>query len=379
MADQPIIVLTGVSGMIGYHLRCHLLACGHDRVFCTEKSDLQSVEAFQSFLEQLPGPVGFVVHCAGVNRPDDPADFAQNEALAHVLTTGVGGQSPSIIYLNTIQSTLDNPYGRSKKKAAEIFAAWAQEGSGVFHDLVLPNVFGEYTKPFYNSVVATFSQKIMQGETPTIIEDKTIQFIHASQVCEKILAIIAGTDYLFQPRKIQVSGLLDMLNGFYETYVQGHIFPAMPTFFERQMFNTFRSYAPGGFYQRALTKHTDDRGWLIETVKADCGGQGFTSLSKPGVIRGNHFHLHKIERFLVLSGQADIQIRRLFTDEIQTLQVDGETPCVVDIPTLCTHNIHNTGSNNMLAQFWSDEIFDPDNPDTYRCDLVDGIDQKMSA
>jgi UDP-2-acetamido-2,6-beta-L-arabino-hexul-4-ose reductase len=145
----------------------------------------------------------------------------------------------------------------------------------------------------------------------------------------------------------------------------GHVFPDVRDDFDRDLFNTFRSYLYPHRYPTALTLHEDPRGCLFEAVKTHNGGQTFLSTTKPGITRGNHYHTRKIERFLVVSGQAEIRLRRVFDSEVQVFKVSGDQPAYVDMPTLHTHNITNTGSSDLITLFWTHEFYDPNMPDTF--------------
>ena len=149
-----------------------------------------------------------------------------------------------------------------------------------------------------------------------------------------------------------------------DRYREGTV-PNLDDDFELQMFNTFRSYIPHEKRPQDLTVHSDDRGWLFEAIRSDGQGQTFLSTTKPGITRGNHFHLHKVERFLVVEGKAKIRLRKIGSDDVYTFEVNGENPQAIDIPTLHTHNISNAGDGPLLTLFWSAELFDPENPDTY--------------
>jgi UDP-2-acetamido-2,6-beta-L-arabino-hexul-4-ose reductase len=161
-----------------------------------------------------------------------------------------------------------------------------------------------------------------------------------------------------------VSELLEILENIAATYRHG-VIPPLPDDISLDLFNTYRSYLYPSIYPAPLTKRTDARGSLVEVVKGGSGGQNFVSDSHPAIVRGNHFHLRKVERFVVLRGQATIGIRRLFDDVVIDFSVDGGTPTFVDIPTMHTHNLTNTGSTELVTLFWSNEIFDPEAPDTY--------------
>ena len=170
-------------------------------------------------------------------------------------------------------------------------------------------------------------------------------------------------DVRVQGHRLTVYALLNTLTGMQELYGQ-HIIPDLREDLRRDLFNTFRSYLYPQHYPVRLTLHTDPRGSLFEAVKSLNGGQSFMSTTHPGITRGNHYHTRKVERFLVTGGEAEIRLRHLFGQEVQTFRVSGDQPSYVDIPTLHTHNITNVGATTLSTLFWTHELFDPANPDT---------------
>ena len=165
--------------------------------------------------------------------------------------------------------------------------------------------------------------------------------------------------------KYKVSELLDKLQGYYETYVVNGIFPALDDWFEVCLFNTFRSYLPKEHFPVKYLKHSDQRGIYVETMKFNSRGQVSFSTTLPGITRGNHFHTRKVERFAVIKGKASIKLRKYSMDEIIEYILDGEEPAYVDMPIWFTHNITNIGDKELLTMFWINEVYDPNDPDTY--------------
>lgn len=357
--------ITGAAGLLAYHLRIFLKALGGCEVRLAERDTFQS----DSALDRFVCDVDAVVHLAGMNRGEDAEVEAVNPWLAEKLTAAFRRTAtrPVVIYSNSTHIDRETPYGRGKRAAASHLEQWARAEGANFLDLVLPNVFGEFGRPFYNSAVSTFCHQLAHGEEPRIHQDGVVELVHAQDVAWEIWealgqarsgkARMAGTP-------MQVSVLLDRLRQLHGSY-SAHVMPSLENPLDRRLFNTLRSYMFPTRYPVALTLHGDSRGSLFEAVKTRGGGQTFMSSTHPGITRGNHFHLRKVERFLVVAGQAEIRLRRIFTNEVHVFAVSGTTPCYIDMPTCHTHSITNTGNQELVTLFWANEIFDPADSDTY--------------
>lgn len=311
-----------------------------------------------------------------MNRGEDELVEQTNIALAKELCDALTrcDHKPNLVFSSSTHSLGDTAYGRSKKEASTILGEWARGAGSAFANLILPHVFGERGRPFYNSVVSTFCHQLAISETPEIHQDGSLELLHTQDVADLIVSAVeqdlAG-DIRPDGVKISVSALLKKLEELSGSYRDG-IIPDLRQEIDLQLFNTYRSYLFPAAYPMSLTLHTDDRGSLFEAVKSDHGGQAFMSSTKPGITRGEHFHCSKIERFLVMKGDATIRIRRLFDGHVHEFLVSGENPVYIDMPTLHTHNISNTGDRELLTLFWANEIFDPDRPDTFAEPVTDG-------
>ena len=247
--------------------------------------------------------------------------------------------------------------------------------------MILPHIFGEHGKPFYNSVVSTFCHQLATGETPKIDRDGQLNLLHAQDLSQFIWEQIeSGYSGESRPpgQPIKVSELLERLNRLTGRYTNGTV-PNLSDGLDHRLFNTWRSYLDHDHRPTELTLHADDRGDLFEAIRADGQGQVFVSTSHPGITRGNHFHTHKVERFLVVNGQAKIRLRKVHTDEIHTYEVSGDKLQAIDIPTLHTHNITNVGDGPLVTLFWAGEHFDPDNSDTYFLPVEETDGEKLKA
>lgn len=360
---KPLIIgITGADGMLGTHVRGYLRAFPEVTVKTANRSTFANGK-----LRNFVDGCDVVIQLAGMNRGDEQEVAQTNIELTRQLIAALeeAGSKAHVLFSSSTHVERDTLYGQSKREAARLLEEWAQKSGGKFTNVVLPGVFGEGGKPFYNSVVATFCYQLANGEEPTVNADSPIEQIHAQDVARHFWKMIQegeiGTIRV-KGTQMTVLGLLDILKEMQATYAQ-HIIPDLREGIQRDLFNMYRSYLYPKHYPVALTLHTDPRGSLFEAIKSPNGGQAFMSTTHPGVTRGNHFHTRKVERFLVSGGEAEIKLRHIFGTDIQTFRVSGETPSYVDIPTLYTHNITNVGDSTLLTLFWTNELFDPANPD----------------
>lgn len=365
------IVITGAAGLIGWHAHARLHAANCAALFKGEAKRFEIVALDHSSFDDdaaLAAAItgtDAVLHFAGINRAPDDEVEAANPAIAARLAMAcrAAGVAPHIVYANSTHAASDTPYGRSKRKAGEILAGTP----GRYTDLVLPHIFGEGARPFYNNVTATLIAQILADETPTINPDGRVRLLHAGAAAQvAINAVLDGTTGQIEPapRPISVPDLCQVLKGFHDGYL-ANIYPDLSDPFHRDLFNCYRHPTYPHGWPRPLRLNTDQRGTLFEAVKSGGGGQTFLSTTKPGVSRGDHFHLTKVERFLVVEGDATIRIRKVLSDEVWEYRVRGDAPAPVDMPTLHTHSIENTGDTDLLTLFWTHDLFDPASPDTF--------------
>jgi UDP-2-acetamido-2,6-beta-L-arabino-hexul-4-ose reductase len=364
------VAVTGPDGFLAWHVRCVLWACQNQDIVPIGRAEFENADLMDAALMSVDS----VIHLAGVNRATGEEIATTNPKLAEQLVAGLTrvNKPISVVYGNSIHSRGDSVFGRSKAQAASILRAHSEASGSSFVDVVLPNVFGEHGRPFYNSVVATFCHQLATGETPRIEVDRELPLIHAQTVAEILLAAAANpseSEVLVEGRVLLVSEVLAKLQAISEPYFEGRL-PDLSDSFTRDLFNAYRSYTFPSMWPILPVKHSDARGQLVEAVRGAGGEtQVFFSSTNPGFTRGNHFHLRKVERFLVLNGQASIKLRRLFTDAVIEFHVTGETPAIVDMPTLWTHSITNTGDQDLLTLFYADDEYNPSDPDTYWVDV----------
>jgi len=358
--------ITGIDGLIGWHLRSFLHGQKGVEVRGADKPEFASKDQLLKFVAGCD----VIVHLAGLNRGDEAEVARANVEITEALLGAcrAAGARPHIIFSSSTHIYRDTAYGKSKRGCTELIRAWAAENKTVFSNLILPNVFGEGGQPFYNSAVSTFCHQLANGQEPEIIKDVEVELLHAQRVAREIFALInkpVDGDVSPAGTKMPVSQLLSKIQQMADSYA-GHVIPDLRTPFDLDLFNTYRSYLFPKHAPVAIELKKDPRGFLFEASKSPNGGQTFISSTVPGITRGNHYHTQKMERFLVINGKASVRVRKLFSKDVHEFFVDGGKPAYIDMPTLHTHNITNVGDGELLTLFWSNEIFDPANPDTYQ-------------
>lgn len=355
------VLLTGATGFLGWHTRARLRALTEHEVVAVGRRNWNDLASHAK-------GAGAIIHVAGVNRGRDDDVERQNIELATAVAYAArtSGAAPRIVFANSIQSGNGSPYGGGKAAASDLLAATAASLGSAYVDVRLPNLFGEHGRPHHNSFVASFVHAVVNGETPQIA-DRLVDLLHAQRAAQTLLDGLTTTEARLDPRGTSstVRGVFDTLRMFDKLYADGDV-PPLESAMDLDLFNTLRS---ARFPERSpipLSPRTDNRGSLVEVVRAHGGqGQTFVSTTRPAVTRGRHFHLRKVERFVVLRGQARISLRRLFADQVVHFDVSGEIPVAVDMPTMWVHEITNTGIGELTTLFWTNELFDPAAPDTF--------------
>ena len=365
------IGITGQAGFIGTHLYNYLGINKEEVIRIPFKDDFFSDQAK---LEEFVKQCDVIVHLAALNRHNEPqAIYDTNIGLIRQLICALEEtkSNPHILFSSSIQEERDNIFGKSKREGREMLANWAEKNGARFTGMVIPNVFGPFGNPYYNSVVATFSHQLTHDEIPEIEVDANIKLIYIGDLVRTIYYLIkngvADNEFRVLPTdEAKVSEILTLLQRFKNLYLEEGIFPDLNDPFERKMFNTFVCYIDyQKYFPFKLNQNTDSRGTFVETVKFHSGGQVSFSTTKTGIIRGNHFHTRKAERFAVIKGKALIQLRRIGTDKVMSFELDGNEPSYVDMPVWHTHNITNIGNDDLYTIFWISEFYDPNDPDTF--------------
>ncbi|MDP1725492.1 MAG: NAD-dependent epimerase/dehydratase family protein [Bacteroidota bacterium] len=365
------IGITGQSGFIGTHLYNNLGL--HPEEFV--RIDFQdSFFENETDLDAFVSQCDVIIHLAAMNRHNDPqVIYDTNIGLVQKLITSLEilKSKAHILFSSSSQEEKDNLYGKSKKEGRELLIKWAETSGGKFSGMIIPNVFGPFGHPNYNSFIATFSHKLTHGEIPKLEVDGSVKLIYVGELVAEILSEIRsgkGNNEFIIPytSESKVSEILNLLEIYKEQYfVKGEI-PTINNRFELNLFNTFRCYMDiANHFPFKYIQHTDQRGSFVEIIRLGIGGQVSFSTTVPGITRGNHFHTRKIERFSVIKGKALIQLRKIGSTKVLDFYLDGNEPAYVDMPIWYTHNIKNIGDEVLYTNFWINEFYDVNDPDTY--------------
>ncbi len=367
--SEKKIGITGVSGFVGTHLRDHLGREKGFEVLPYEDSYYDNPDQFIDFCRKAD----VIVHLAGVNRHEPEVVYQKNIELMKKLLHFVdaSGNKPYILFSSSTQIDRDNEYGHGKKQAMELLEEWTKKNEASAVSMVIPNVFGDGGRPFYNSVVATFCFQLTHNQEPKIDKDGQMTMIYINDLVEDIHTLIRNqqegyrVEYIKPRTQAKVSEILVLLNKFKHAYYGSGMVPVIESDFQRDLYNTFITYMDAADWERHLKLNTDDRGSFVEVFKLEKGGQISFSTTKPGITRGNHYHIRKNEKFCVVSGQASIKLRRVGTDKVIEYKVSGHKPSWVEMPIYYTHSITNIGDTELVTLFWINEHFNPDDPDTF--------------
>lgn len=365
------IGITGQHGFVGSHLY-NTLGLNPEEY---QRIDFQTKffddpESLDQFVKQCD----VIVHLAAMNRhPDPEVIYNQNVGLVKKLVGALERTESKahVLFSSSSQEERDNLYGKSKKEGRALFANWARNSGGIFSGMIIPNVFGPFGQPHYNSFIATFCHQLSHGESPSIDFDGEVKLIYVGELVQEILSQIetGKTQELYTvpfTTSIKVSEVLAKLENYKSLYFDNGEVPELHSDFDLQLFNTFRcSFDIATHYPVKLTQNIDPRGAFVEVIRLGIGGQCSFSTTVPGITRGNHFHTRKIERFAVIKGKALIQLRKINSDEVLDFYLDGNEPAYVDMPIWYTHNIKNIGDDELLTIFWINEPYNAQDPDTY--------------
>jgi UDP-2-acetamido-2,6-beta-L-arabino-hexul-4-ose reductase len=365
------IGVTGQNGFVGNHLYQIIKLLKEEfELVDFNRSYFDNEQALDAFVTQCD----VIVHLAALNRHNDPeVIYSTNTGLVNELIASLERtQSKAhLIISSSTQEERDSLYGKSKKEGRLAFANWANRSGGTFTGFIIPNVYGPFGHPYYNSVVATFCHQIARNETPKIEIDGLLKLIYVGEVVDAILQAIRSSDnthekVLAHSAEANVSEILALLQHYKKVYQEKGEFPVLHNSFEHKLFNTYRCYMNiPAYFPRKFVQHSDNRGAFVEIARHGITGQTSFSTTVPGITRGDHFHTRKIERFAVIKGKALIQLRRIGTTEVHNFYLDGNEPAYVDMPIWYTHNIKNIGEETLYTNFWINEPFDPADPDTY--------------
>ena len=362
--------VTGSNGFIGWHL-CRKLQQG------TKKFELIEFQRDwfneNKSLDLFISKCDIIVHLAGLNRhSEENAIYNTNVGLAEKLIKSFKriNYKGQVIFSSSIQEERNNTFGNSKKVARELFTIWSNKYNTYFQGVIIPNVFGAFGLPFYNSVVSTFCHQLVNHNIPKIENDATLNLIYINDLVIKIIDLFNtntnGIITIEHTDSYKVSDILDILIKFKYKYLENGQIPSFNNHFEINLFNTFRSYFDLNIHYPIKYKNNiDERGNFVEIIRLETGGQVSFSTTKKEITRGNHYHTRKIERFSVIKGKALIQLRKIGSSEVFYYYLSGDEPAYVDMPIWYTHNIKNIGEEDLYTMFWINEFFDANDPDTY--------------
>ena len=372
-------LITGANGFVGRNLRLHLAERSDVDVVCMTRDDLP-----ESLDEKLSA-VNCVIHLAGVNRPEDPAEFEAGNhrltaALADALRRRVSaGHAPvPLAFTSSIQAALDNPYGASKRAAEQTLLEAHGDGAIIAHIFRLPNVFGKWCRPNYNSAVGTFCHNIAR-DLPITVNDPAaaLRLVYIDDVVAALVAVAdgavpaTGADgfAVVSPEYHSTVGeVADMLRAFRSSR-ETLVTEAVGRGLARALYATYVSYLPCEGFAYDVPMHGDPRGVFVEMLKTHDSGQVSYFTAHPGITRGGHYHHSKTEKFLVIKGRARFCFRQMMTGEEYSLDTSGDRAEIVETVPGWTHDITNIGDDEMVVMLWANEIFDRENPDTYACPL----------
>ena len=373
------VLITGANGFLGKNLQLHLAERKDVQVVCfTRSHDVAQ-------LPQLLEGVDFVFHLAGVNRPQDPLEFnTGNVDLTQALYQAVcavvqsTGKKVPIIYTSSTQAGRDNPYGQSKLGAEEALLAAERTHQVPVHIFRLPNVFGKWCKPNYNSAVATFCHNIAR-DLPIQVNDPAapVTLVYVDDLIERFVQLMDGADAAVGSNGFEavapqytttVGELARQIRAFKDSRTT-LMTERVGTGLVRALYASYVSYLPVESFTYTVPQYADPRGVFAEMLKTpDCGQFSFFT-AHPGITRGGHYHHSKTEKFLVIKGQARFKFRHMQTGQTHELVTSGEKSEIVETVPGWTHDITNIGADEMVVMLWANEVFDRGRPDTFACPL----------
>lgn len=362
------VLITGANGFVAKNLAAHLVSRPDVEVF------LYSRENNEFSLKEMIAGVDFVFHLAGVNRPKNLAEFkVGNTDLTLEVCNGIEatGRNIPVLYTSSSQAELNNDYGKSKLAAEQALIDFSAKNGIPIHIFRLPNVFGKWAQPNYNSVVATFCHNIVH-ELPIIVNDSEalLTLVYIDDVISSFVAVMDGTISgktfvdVEPTYTITVGEIAKQLLAFKNSR-ESLVTEPVGTGFIRALYSTYLSYLPPQNFTYEVPKYGDVRGVFVEMLKTKDSGQFSYFTAHPGITRGGHYHHSKTEKFLVIKGNACFRFRHIISGEFYELFTTGEKPEIVETVPGWTHDITNTGNDEMIVMLWANEIFDREKPDTF--------------
>lgn len=375
------VLITGAKGFVGKNLISQLsnIKEGKDKSY-NVSSELEifqfDIDTDEKLLDKYCSECDFVFNLAGVNRPENQEEFMEgNFGFTSKLLDSLKNHNNKcpIMISSSTQASLDNPYGKSKKAGEDLILKYAQQTGAQVLIYRFPNVFGKWCKPNYNSAVATFCNNVANDLPITVNDRNTVMnLVYIDDVVSELINAMIGNAnklkdgfcYVNTVHKVTLGEIADILYSF-KISRKTLTVPNLDNSFEKKLYSTYLSYLPEDKFSYPLTMNVDDRGSFTEFIRTEDRGQFSVNISKPGIVKGNHWHHTKNEKFLVVSGIGVIRFRKIDSDNVIEYFVSGDKLEVVDIPVGYTHNIENLGNADMVTLMWCNECFDPNKPDTF--------------
>ena len=364
------ILVTGAKGFVGKNLIAELKNRGYDEIF---ECDIDTTgEELDEYTKQCE----FVFHLAGVNRPQNEEDFMKgNFGFTSTLLDKLykNNNKSTILITSSIQAKLDNPYGKSKKAGEDLMFEYSKKTGSKVLVYRLTNLFGKWCRPNYNSVVATFCNNIANG-LPIQVNDPNaiLNLAYIDDVLEEFINAMNGNasikdnyGYIPVTHTVKVGKIAELITEFKNSRENLQLPNVTDNEFEKKLYSTYLSYLPENEFSYPVKMNVDNRGSFTEILKTIERGQVSVNISKPGIIKGNHWHHTKNEKFIVVYGKGVIRFRKINSDKVIEYNVSGEKIQIVDIPCGYTHSIENIGDTDMVTIMWANEVFNPNKPDTY--------------
>ncbi len=380
------LLITGANGFVGKNFFFRLNEMSGVEVVTFTRDN--SIGELPSLVNDIDG----IIHLAGINRPQYDDEFKQGnadltQALADAVFNVVESQKRfiPIVYSSSIQAEHDNPYGQSKKAAEDILLGLSDTTQNPVYIFRLPNVFGKWCKPNYNSMVATFCHNIVR-DLPIEIHDEEaeVDLVYVCDVVHMMFARLKEALVAMQADKATPTSGFELARPVY-TKTVGYVAQQIKFFkesretliservgtgFTRKLYSTYVSYLPTDKFTYKVPRYGDERGVFVEMLKTPDTGQFSYFTARPSITRGGHYHHTKTEKFLVIKGKACFKFRHMVTGEFHELFADGEDPEIIETVPGWSHDITNVGEDEMVVMLWANEIFDRENPDTYACPVV---------
>ena len=364
------ILVTGAKGFVGKNLVLELKNRGYNEIFEYD------IDTPKELLNKYTKECEFVFHLAGVNRPKDASEFMKgNFGFTSELLDSLkeNANKAPILITSSIQAKLDNDYGKSKKAGEDLLFEYSKQNNVDVFVYRLPNLFGKWCRPNYNSVIATFCNNVANN-LPIQINDENVELTLAyiDDVVDEFISCLEGKAnkkdmfcYINVTHKEKLGYIANLINSFKESRNNLILPNVKEGSFEKKLYSTYLSYLDKNDFSYPLKMNIDNRGSFTELFKTLNNGQVSVNISKPGITKGNHWHHTKNEKFVVVKGKGIIRFKKVDESEIIEYNVSGEKLEVIDIPVGYTHSIENVGSEDMVTIMWANENFNPNKPDTY--------------